>query len=789
MSWSNLEEVLRQLNDGGLTVEEIQIGRLVRVPAEGDRGRQKTGWYSLHELLIEGGEILLVGAYGNWRDGGGSRKIELRGRKMSDEQREAMKARILADRRESERRRKGAANRAAEEARKVWQKCSETGNSDYLVRKGVQGHGVRYTDKGNLVVPMHDGSGRIRGLQVIYGDPATIKRKGRDKDFWPIGVAKRGTWFQIGSPTWVVLVCEGYATGASLFEATGHPVAIAWDAGNLLPVAEALAKQYPSAYVLVCADDDFLGRCQACGKTTEVAGPNCTHCGEPHGKGNTGVTSASNAALAVGGSYLAPLFADRGTRKLTDFNDMHLADGLQAVRAQVETRLRALEVAPPRAEPPQPGGGGEDLRPIQNTQELLERFALVYGHGGAVFDYQEHALVSLSDMRDACQSREIHRQWQESPGRQIVRIRDVGFDPTGQDTAVRCNLWGGWPTEPRAGSCEALLDLLEFLCTGEEGQAGEVYRWVLKWLAYPIQHPGAKMKTALVLHGPQGAGKNMFFEAVMAIYGQYGRVVDQAAIEDKFNDWASKKLFLIADEVVARAELFHVKNKLKHFVTGDWIRINPKNVAAYDERNHANLVFLSNETQPLVLEQGDRRYAVIWTPPEMPLDFYGRVKAEIDAGGIEALHDHLLNLDLGDFAPHTRPPMTGSKAELVDLGLDSTERFFLAWTAGEVDGVEAMPALSADVYGLYRTWCSSVGISKAAPMHVLLGRLGKRSDCRKRITWWIAPNGSKKQGTFLFPLSAPSEPPEGESQSLWLGKCVDAFRAAAADWKEGVGHV
>ena len=41
-------------------------------------------------------------------------------------------------------------------------------------------------------------------------------------------------------------------------------------------------------------------------------------------------------------------------------------------------------------------------------------------------------------------------------------------------------------------------------------------RWVLKWLAYPIQHPGAKMRTALVLHGPQGTGKNMFFEAIMA---------------------------------------------------------------------------------------------------------------------------------------------------------------------------------------------------------------------------------------------------------------------------------
>ena len=67
----------------------------------------------------------------------------------------------------------------------------------------------------------------------------------------------------------------------------------------------------------------------------------------------------------------------------------------------------------------------------------------------------------------------------------------------------------------------------------------------------PIQHPGAKLKSTIVVHGPQGTGKNLFFEALMRIYGEYGDVIDQSAVEDKFNDWASRKLFMIADEVVA----------------------------------------------------------------------------------------------------------------------------------------------------------------------------------------------------------------------------------------------
>ncbi|MFP3345258.1 DUF5906 domain-containing protein, partial [Halomonas sp. SIMBA_159] len=83
--------------------------------------------------------------------------------------------------------------------------------------------------------------------------------------------------------------------------------------------------------------------------------------------------------------------------------------------------------------------------------------------------------------------------------------------------------------------------------------------------------------------GPQGTGKNMFFDEYMKLFGDYGRVLDQAALEDKFNDWASRKLFLLADEVVARTEVYHLKNKLKALITGDRIRINPKNIQAYEE--------------------------------------------------------------------------------------------------------------------------------------------------------------------------------------------------------------
>ena len=87
------------------------------------------------------------------------------------------------------------------------------------------------------------------------------------------------------------------------------------------------------------------------------------------------------------------------------------------------------------------------------------------------------------------------------------------------------------------------------------------------------------------------------------------------------------------------------------------IRINPKNMGAYDERNHVNMVFLSNETKPVVLERDDRRYAVVWTPAKLDPAFYETVRLEMEAGGIAALHHRLKTLPLGTSNPgRCHPP-------------------------------------------------------------------------------------------------------------------------------------
>ena len=364
----------------------------------------------------------------------------------------------------------------------------------------------------------------------------------------------------------------------------------------------------------------------------------------------------------------------------------------------------------------------------------------------------------------------------------MVRDHEIGFDPTERDPSVKCNMWGGWPTQPKEGQCTVLLDLLGYLC-GKEPEAAKVYEWILKWLAYPIQHPGAKMKTAVIMHGPQGTGKNLFFESVLRIYGEYGAIVDQDAIEDKHNDYQSRKLMLVADEVVARQEMYHAKNKLKNLVTSDWIRINPKHLASYRERNHVQIVFLSNEVQPMALERDDRRYAVIWTPPKYDAAVYNAVLAEIEAGGIEALHDHLLKLDLGDFGPATLPPMTAAKGDLIELGLDSSERFYNDWIAGYLP-LARCTCRTEDLYAGYRHWCTLQGVGKPAQASTFIGTLSKRPGVHKARQQHYK-NYSKTVTTQSMCITPPDAP--RVSGLELLADSINAFAKALKDWKDEIG--
>ena len=790
MSYLNYEDVLDQLLAGGLKVDTVKtsrggvtVGQLVvdstsPVRCETETSTEKRGWYwiSVVQLPDADGRLedYLIGSYGIYHandNGKQNLKLKRDGRpSLSQAEKDAMRTRLADQAKKAKILRFAEAKKAADEADRCWRKYVPTGESDYLARKGVKAYGLRFSPSGNgtVAVPMLR-DGRVVGLQIIRGKDRGNKL---EKQYWPAGMDKVGAYHLIGGiPRGLVLVAEGYATAATLHESTGLPVAVAFDAGSLMPVVAELAQKYRTSKILICADDDYLT------------------------PGNPGCEAARLAATAHGAAWCKPNFTEeRSTTKKgpTDYNDLAQLEGAHVVAAQIAALLESLGWKLPRARELATGGQGElpsktILSSLLSVDEACDRFALIYGGKGTLFDQQEHLLVPKTDVLDIIPDHGW-REWKLRQDRKVVRLSEVGFDPACTDKAIRCNLWGGWPTEPKAGKCEVLLDLLRYLCSAEQNSA-DLFTWAIRWLAYPIQHPGAKMRTALIFHGPQGTGKNLFFEAIMAIYGEYGRIVGQAEIEDKFNDWASRKLFLIADEVVARQELYHVKNKLKSFVTGEWIRINPKNVAAHDERNHCNVVYLSNETQPLPIEQDDRRHFVIWTPAKLSANFYQDVRDEINAGGIAALHQHLLDLDLGDFDEHTKPPETQAKRDLIDVGAGNVQRFIKAWLGGDTSH-PVCPCGSSDLYIAYTRWCREDGVRNPREANQFIGEIAKLPGWEKghkdRYDNLLeGPSRTKLRQRFIIPsleiltqgakLGADYRKTDTQNQTEWLTDCFFAF--------------
>lgn len=740
----NYDSVIDQLQDADLVIDcgIVADGKIRRTKTTEDRERR--GWYCLHEWTSGAGNCYIVGSYGVWHGtDNGAQQIQFsKEHQVSKEEQAAIRQRIKEDKKRAKSAEEAKHQRAARRAANVWRKAltrqPEGVAVDYLKRKGVESHGLRYTDSGALVIPMMDAQRNVHGLQFILPSHHERRKKtGRDKEYWPAGMAKQGHFYLIGSPVAgsICLVAEGYATCASLHQAIGLPVAVAFDANNLKPVAQAINKAYRGVRMLICADDDYLQKCRECGEKTDINRPVCSHCGKLHGKTNPGCEAASIAALDVGGKWLKPRFpGNREGAKLTDFNDLHHfpGGGLPMVAQQVETTLDGLgwRADASRGARQTEGSGDDGTMPSRLTvDEAAERYWGTYGLGGKVlFDEIERRIVHKDDAinllpRHGWEDLKNHYAWR------VAKDNEIGFDPTEKDPDIRCNLFAGWPTEPKRGECSKLLELLEYLCDGE-GNYKEVYNWVLKWLAYPLKNRGAKMHSAIVVHGPQGTGKSLFFETYGKIYGPYSRILGQEALEDKFNaDWSEKKLFILADEVLARQDMFHVKNRLKGFITGNEIRVNPKNLAAHTEKNHMNIVFLSNERQPLVLDNDDRRHCVIWVPPKPPDEFIMQVVDEIKNGGVSALHQYLLDLDLSGFNQASRPPMTSSKRDLIEQSTSSEERFIKEWRRLEIEGQDGYilpfcPCQGTHLYKAYERWCEQNGERKRR-MQDLIGHCNK----------------------------------------------------------------
>ncbi|MDB2613626.1 toprim domain-containing protein [Chlamydiales bacterium] len=277
-------------------------GKLHRFSMDAKK-HQPDEWYVCHEGTSLKGSPYLTCTYGTWSGGqeGYVYRSYVANKTLSNDELFEVKTREKERRKLFDQQREEDQANRVRQAFEVWEQSIEQptlpGHLTYLERKQVKAYGIKYRVEKDgdpvIIIPLCNIEGEFQAIQKIHEDGT--KR---------INGAKKGNFHLIGSieedrPLYVV---EGYATGASIHEATNSPVVVTFDCGNLKSVVLNLREKYPTANLIVAADDDR--------KTP----------------GNPGKNKAEEAAKAYGCALILPVFPKEAKLPLsgcfTDFNDL-----------------------------------------------------------------------------------------------------------------------------------------------------------------------------------------------------------------------------------------------------------------------------------------------------------------------------------------------------------------------------------------------------------------------------------------------------------------------------------
>lgn len=322
----------------------IAPGAFFRFPGQGGKKSSPSGWGKLF-ADCQGG------VFGDYATGFREDWQAKRDSEWSPEDRAEHRKAVNKAYQEAKANREKAQGRAAKEAAKIWEAASPAPeHHGYLVKKDIaraakvlrlyQGplflRGMPCN--GALIIPAYDEDGQLATLAFIQHDG--------EKRFLP-GGKKGGALLMLGADPeqgGVICMAEGLATSVSIEQATGYPVAVAFDAGNLQAVATIIKKRHPAARLLICADNDH----------------------HEDGKVNIGLETAFKTAEVVGGLMAVPELVN-GAK--TDFNDLAQGlGGLARVKAIIEAALTGSQ-ASEEQKPAAPEEASE------STEETLARLA------------------------------------------------------------------------------------------------------------------------------------------------------------------------------------------------------------------------------------------------------------------------------------------------------------------------------------------------------------------------------------------------------------------------------
>jgi phage/plasmid primase-like uncharacterized protein len=581
-------------------------------------------------------------------------------------------------------------SQAAKRANAIYDEARPVSENAYLKLKGVRSspklrvgkwYGID-NDTGEeivvsdcaLLVPMMDSARRIHSLQAILADGAGGFRKQYLK-----GGAKEGRFLSIGQPRDnTILLCEGIATGLSLWQCTEHAAVVAFDAGNLMHVAKEVRRVFPEHIILLCADNDAWTH-------TPIDNP--------------GTHYAAMAAAAVNGLVAFPQFLNTET-KPTDFNDLHQLEGELQVRNQIQRALMATSEAREMAV------AGQEGSINAQGDELAHRV-----ESASVARISDASLISVDDFyaympnhtyiyvhtRDMWPVASVKARLPTMLGADGKRISPAAW--LDQHRSVEQMIWlpgspvvipdklasdGGWIDKPGA----TLFNLYR-PPTQTKGDPAQVTRWIdhihrvypddvehmLHWLAHRVQRPAEKINHALVLGGDQGIGKDTLLEPIKYAVGPWNFIeVSPTQLFGRFNGFVKSVILRVSEaRDLGDVDRYAFYDHMKIYTASppDVLRCDEKNLREHAVFNVCGVIITSNhKSDGIYLPGDDRRHYVAWstlTKEDFTTDYWQALyRWYHQDGGIGHVAAYLAQMDLSGFDPKAPPAHTTAWHEIVD---------------------------------------------------------------------------------------------------------------------------
>ena len=250
--------------------------------------------------------------------------------------------------------------------------------------------------------------------------------------------------------------------------------------------------------------------------------------------------------------------------------------------------------------------------------------------------------------------RQIGTHWLKWPHRKSFEAIDLipGADELLPGNIL--NLWRGFAVQPAAGNWSLMRrHIVEVLAAGDQASA----EYIARFAAWAVQHPAERAEVALVFRGGKGSGKGTFANAIRHIFGSHGlHIYNSKHLIGAFNGHLRACLLLFADEAFWAGDRAG-ESVLKGMLTERTLMIEQKGVDATPWRNRLHVIMAANAEWAIPASADERRYAVFDVSNERVGDqaYFRDLHKQMHAGGLAAMLNDLLRVDLGDWHPRQVP--------------------------------------------------------------------------------------------------------------------------------------